>query len=141
MWRSPRLIAHPAYEFADYQGAPGCSRRYARRHASVGSIRMSDPTIDALALGQQVVAVLETGLRTATYKLATLMALVDDCVEYLLANPEDELAIPITRLAGRVLEAGTGTGALDRAELRFTGSLRPDRGPWSRHVWILQEDS
>jgi hypothetical protein len=48
---------------------------------------MTDPTIDALALGQRVVAVLETGLRTATYKLATLMALVDYSVEYLPVNP------------------------------------------------------
>ena len=46
---------------------------------------MTDLTIEPLALGQRVVAVLETGLRTATYKLATLMALVDHCIEYLPA--------------------------------------------------------
>ena len=50
---------------------------------------MTDHTIDPLALGQRVVAVLETGLRTATYKLATLMALVDHSVEYLPDNPND----------------------------------------------------
>lgn len=49
-------------------------------------------------------AVLETGLRTATYKLATLMALVDDSVEYLPENPEDELAVPIRRLAGTLAQ-------------------------------------
>ena len=31
---------------------------------------------DPLLLGQRVVAILETGLRTATYKLAILMALI-----------------------------------------------------------------
>ena len=65
---------------------------------------MTDLPIDPLALGQRVVAVLETGRRTATYKLATLMALVDHCVEYLPDNPDDTLAIPITSLAERVLE-------------------------------------
>lgn len=76
---------------------------------------MTEPTIDALGLGQQVVAVLETGLRTATYKLATLMALVDHCVEYLPDNPEDRLAIPI---AGR----GPGCG---RASVRPRANLAP----------------
>jgi hypothetical protein len=40
---------------------------------------MSNPVVDPLVLGQRLVAVLETGLRTATYKLATLMALIDHC--------------------------------------------------------------
>jgi hypothetical protein len=38
---------------------------------------------DPLLLGQRVVAILETGLRTATYKLATLMALIEHCIENL----------------------------------------------------------
>lgn len=38
---------------------------------------MSEGAVDPLLLGQRVVAVLETGMRTATYKLATLMALID----------------------------------------------------------------
>jgi hypothetical protein len=42
---------------------------------------------DPLQLGQRVVAILETGLRTATYKLATLMALIDHCIETCLSNP------------------------------------------------------
>jgi hypothetical protein len=37
----------------------------------------SSSTADPLALGERVVAVIETGVRTATYKLATLMALTD----------------------------------------------------------------
>lgn len=57
---------------------------------------------DALALGQRLVAVLDTGLRTATYKLATLMALVDHCVEHLPAEPGASLHVPIRDLAERV---------------------------------------
>ena len=58
---------------------------------------------DALLLGQRVVAVLETGLRTATYKLATLMALIEHCLENLPAQPDDPLAVPLPELAHRVL--------------------------------------
>jgi hypothetical protein len=39
--------------------------------------------VDALLLGQRVVAILETGLRTATYKLATLMALIEHCLAFI----------------------------------------------------------
>lgn len=38
---------------------------------------MTDRFSDPLLLGQRVVAILETGQRDATYKLATLMALID----------------------------------------------------------------
>jgi hypothetical protein len=65
---------------------------------------MSDSLVDALLLGQRVVAILETGLRTATYKLATLMALIDHCIEHLPDNPRDTLCVPIPDLAHRVLE-------------------------------------
>jgi 5-methylcytosine-specific restriction endonuclease McrA len=65
---------------------------------------MNEDTEDPLLLGQRVVAVLETGLRTATYKLATLMALIDHCIENLPARPADPLAVPIPDLAHRVLE-------------------------------------
>ena len=65
---------------------------------------MSNPVADPLVLGQRVVAILETGLRTATYKLATLMALIDHCVEHLPDNPRDTLRVPIPDLAHRVLE-------------------------------------
>lgn len=40
---------------------------------------MSDVVADPLLLGQRVVAILETGQRDETYKLATLMALIDHC--------------------------------------------------------------
>jgi hypothetical protein len=68
------------------------------------STDMSDPLSDPLLLGQRVVAVLETGLRTATYKLASLMALIDHCIEHLPDNPRDTLLVPIPDLAHRVLE-------------------------------------
>lgn len=59
---------------------------------------------DPLLLGQRVVAILETGLRTATYKLATLMALIDHCIENMPGRPGDVLSVPIPELAHRVLE-------------------------------------
>lgn len=51
-----------------------------------------------------MVAILETGRRTATYKLATLMALIDHCTENLPGAPDDALPVPIRDLAHRVLE-------------------------------------
>src|SRR5215469_441176 len=65
---------------------------------------MSGETVDPLFLGQRVVAILETGLRTATYKLATLMALIDHCIENMPERPGDALRVPIPDLADRVLE-------------------------------------
>jgi hypothetical protein len=65
---------------------------------------MGADAADPLLLGQRVVAILETGLRTATYKLATLMALIDHCVENLPERPDDMSRVPIPDLAHRVLE-------------------------------------
>jgi 5-methylcytosine-specific restriction endonuclease McrA len=59
---------------------------------------------DPLLLGQRVLAILETGLRTATYKLATLSALIDHCVENLPEQPDAALPVPIPDIAHRVLE-------------------------------------
>ena len=64
---------------------------------------MTEPA-DPLLLGQRVVAILETGLRTATYKLATLTALIDHWVENWPTNPADSLQVTIPALAHRVLE-------------------------------------
>jgi 5-methylcytosine-specific restriction endonuclease McrA len=66
--------------------------------------KVSSDLTDPVLLGQRVVAVLETGRRTATYKLATLMALIDFSVEHLPADPTDRLVVPIPDLAARVLE-------------------------------------
>lgn len=59
---------------------------------------------DPLELGQRLVAVLETGARVATYKLATLTALIDHCVEHLPEDPQAELTVPVRDLAARVIE-------------------------------------
>lgn len=59
---------------------------------------------DPLLLGQRLVAILETGRRTATYKLATLMALIEHCIENLPEQPDDTLRVPLPALAHRVLE-------------------------------------
>ena len=58
---------------------------------------------DPVLLGQRVVAILETGRRTATYKLATLMALIEHCIENLPEQPGDTLRVPLPALAHRVL--------------------------------------
>jgi HNH endonuclease len=58
---------------------------------------------DPLLLGQRVVAILETGQRDATYKLATLMALIEHCIENLPDPSNDILEVPIPDLAHRVL--------------------------------------
>ncbi len=64
---------------------------------------MSDVVADPLLLGQRVIAILETGQRDATYKLATLMALIDHCIENLPKHAEDVLRVPLPELARRVL--------------------------------------
>ncbi len=65
---------------------------------------MNGDAPDPLLLGQRVVAILETGLRTATYKLATLMALIEHCIENMPERTSDVLRVPIPDLAHRVLE-------------------------------------
>ncbi|BBU24291.1 HNH endonuclease [Mycobacterium xenopi] len=65
---------------------------------------MDGDAADPLLLGQRVLAILETGLRTATYKLATLMALIDHCIENMPERTDDVLRVPIPDLAHRVLE-------------------------------------
>jgi 5-methylcytosine-specific restriction endonuclease McrA len=58
---------------------------------------------DPLLLGQRVVAILETGQRDATYKLATLMGLIEHCIENLPPESGDRLRVPLNELAHRVL--------------------------------------
>lgn len=59
---------------------------------------------DALTLGQRLVAVLEGGRRTATYKLATMVALLDMAVELTPNDPTDAVDVDLDRLAERVME-------------------------------------
>jgi hypothetical protein len=80
---------------------------------------------DPLRLGQRVVAILETGLRTATYKLATLMALIDHCIENMPERRGDVLRVPIPDLAHRVLEIyWQQVRPFDGHELRQTTGAR-----------------
>lgn len=60
--------------------------------------------IDPLVLGQRVVGILETGRRTATYKLAVLFALIDYCVEHLPERSTAPIDVPLNDLADRVIE-------------------------------------
>ncbi|KUI25597.1 HNH endonuclease [Mycobacterium sp. IS-1742] len=58
---------------------------------------------DPLLLGQRVIAILEQGQRDATYKLATLMALIEHSIENLPRDADDPLTVPIPDIAHRVL--------------------------------------
>lgn len=58
---------------------------------------------DPLALGQQLMSVLEGGRRTATYKLATLLALLDFAVEHASGEQDAAVDIDLEDLAERVI--------------------------------------
>jgi transcriptional regulator with XRE-family HTH domain len=65
---------------------------------------MPEPTSDAELLYRKVVHLLQHGFRTATYKLATMTALVEFSSENLAKrSPAGELRVPITELAQRVI--------------------------------------
>ncbi len=64
-----------------------------RKNRTVGGL-----DCDALELGQRVMSILERGQKTATYKLATLTALIQYCVE----NPS-AVDVPIDDPADRVI--------------------------------------
>jgi 5-methylcytosine-specific restriction endonuclease McrA len=90
--------------------------------------------VDPLLLGQRVVAILETGLRTATYKLATLMALLEHCIENMPARAEDTLQVPLPLLAHRVLDIYW------RQVRRFDGhELRQSTQPRARILNAVKE--
>ncbi|MGU3435037.1 HNH endonuclease [Actinomycetes bacterium M1A6_2h] len=61
------------------------------------------PPSDPLTLGQHLVAVLETGARVATYKLAVLVALLEFCVEHVPANHDAEVSVDFDDLSERVI--------------------------------------
>ncbi|WP_055404116.1 MULTISPECIES: HNH endonuclease [unclassified Mycobacterium] len=87
---------------------------------------MEDESLDPLLLGQRVVAILETGLRTATYKLGALMALIDHCIENMPDRPSDPLRVSIPDLAHRVLEIyWQQVRPFDGQELRQSTQPRP----------------
>lgn len=65
-----------------------------------------DPRLDgdkALVLGQRLTQVLEVGRKTSTYKLATLLALLDTSVETGSADPEAAHVVSIRDLADKVI--------------------------------------
>ena len=60
---------------------------------------------DAVLLAQQLAALLEGGRRVATYKLATLLALLDACAEATpTPGPQDSISVSILELADRVID-------------------------------------
>jgi 5-methylcytosine-specific restriction endonuclease McrA len=60
---------------------------------------------DPVLLAQRLAALLEGGRRVATYKLATLLALLDACAEASpTPGPDDAVAVSILDLADRVIE-------------------------------------
>lgn len=61
------------------------------------------PPEDPLSLGQKLVAVLEGGRRTSTYKLAVVLALLDLAVESVPEHSDDPVAIDLDQLTERVL--------------------------------------
>lgn len=63
---------------------------------------MTRTPLDPLDVAGRVVQLLETGRRESTYKLATVMALVDICVEYTPA-PDGSLAVPIDEITHRIV--------------------------------------
>lgn len=95
---------------------------------------MNEGVADPLLLGQRVVAILETGLRTATYKLATLMALIEHCIENLPDRPPDTLVVPLPDLARRVM------GLYWRQVLPFDGNeLRQSTQPRARIIVAIND--
>lgn len=61
-----------------------------------------DPDDSPLALGQRLVELCERGRRVSTYKLATLLSIIDVCLENEPAS-DGSLAIPVQELAHRVV--------------------------------------
>ncbi len=65
---------------------------------------MAHPASFPLDLGQKLVALLDGGRRTATYKLAVLMALLDLSVESVPDDPYAAVDIDLDQLTTRVIE-------------------------------------
>ncbi len=68
------------------------------------SSREGDRPDEALAWAQLLLTILDEGRRTATYKLAVLLALLDSCALGADAQGRPPQSIPVRDLAGRVLE-------------------------------------
>ena len=68
------------------------------------STRAGDRPDEALAWAQLLLTILDEGRRTATYKLAVLLALLDCCVLGADAQGRPPQSIAVRDLARRVLE-------------------------------------
>jgi hypothetical protein len=115
---------------------------------------VAEAPLDPLLLGQRVVAILETGQRTATYKLALLMALIEHCIENLPERTDDVLSVPIAALAHRVLaiywrqvrsfdgndliQVRGSTGRITEAAKALRTAARADNGGLSLEVAMLR---
>ncbi len=74
------------------------------RDDSAGSDRAPERPDEALAWAQLLLTVLDEGRRTATYKLAVLLALLDCCVLGTDGHGRAPQVVPVRDLARRVLE-------------------------------------
>lgn len=84
---------------------------------------------DPLTLGQQLVAVLEGGHRTATYKLAVMVALLDLAVESVPDDPAAAVPIDIDDLTERVMaQYWTQLRPLDEKQHVILRQSRDGRG-------------
>lgn len=72
---------------------------------SIGVVSSGDNNIvDPLLLEDRILAIIERGRRTTTYKLATLAALIDHCVERPPNCRSESAEIPIRELSLRVID-------------------------------------
>ena len=59
---------------------------------------------DPLALGRRIIDILQSGRKTSTYKLATLHALIDCCMERVPDDPHASVDVPLDELTARVID-------------------------------------
>jgi hypothetical protein len=143
------LVKVPAWRFSvKLTGGRGSALVASHTEAVV------EAPLDPLLLGQRVVAILETGQRTATYKLALLMALIEHCIENLPERADDKLSVPIPALAHRVLaiywrqvrsfdghdliQVRGSTGRITDAAKAFRAAARADNSGLSLEVAMLR---
>jgi hypothetical protein len=62
------------------------------------------PDTDPLALGRRIIDILQSGRKTSTYKLATLHALIDCCMERVPDDPHAPVDVPLDELTDRVID-------------------------------------
>jgi hypothetical protein len=87
---------------------------------------MPHSAIDPQTLHRNLIHVLQHGLRTSTYKLATMSAIVDYSVEHRPPEPAAELDVSISELARRVIELyWRQTEPFDGIQLRQSTSPQP----------------